>query len=131
MTWLEFQDLLSKTPVFNNSVDVKAVAPDAEGLYLIGNTLFDPRDNTKLYAIKVGTSTCLQRRMKEYRISNPLVFHIDYLLNSYRPAILERECHEQLCRLCQYRLPHSEEWYLVTQEQYTEICEKGFAFFFP
>ena len=132
-TWNDLQILYDRVTEFDNVADPKRYdAPKAKGLYLIGNTLFNPITNEQYYLIKVGESSNLHNRMKSYRTTNPMVFHIDYLEwnnKDFSYFDLERECHALLMRIGFVKAKDSTEWFLTTREQYLEICERGFQFF--
>jgi hypothetical protein len=131
--WNEMQDLVDQATEFDNVTDFKRYdAPKSAGLYLVSNTLFNPFTNEQYYLIKVGESTNLYQRMKSYRTTNPMVFHIDFLeWNDKEFSVygLERECHALMLRLGFIKAKDASEWFLVSRERYLEICKKGFAFF--
>lgn len=131
--WNEMQELLAQATEFDNVADPKRyAAPKSTGLYLISNTLFNPFTNEQYYLIKVGESTNLQQRMKSYRTTNPMVFHIDFLEwndKEFDVYDLERECHALMLRLGFVKTKDASEWFLVSREKYLEICRKGFIFF--
>jgi hypothetical protein len=133
MKMMKFEEMakyvayIESFPNFVNEEDVlRFSAPKTQGLYLIGNTLFNPHTEEQFYLVKVGISKNLQSRMKNYNTLNPLVFHIDYYTEC---ELQERQCHHILLENCQSRVDKTEEWFRVSKELYFEICEKGFQFF--
>lgn len=128
MTWDERQSLYLKTPRFTNEANpLGKNFPKASGLYLIGNTAFNPYTNEQLFAVKVGyTGRLLEERMRDYRSTNPLLYNIDYLTDK---SITEYACHEKLLLVCEYIKEGTDEWFLVSKEIYLDICEKGFDWF--
>ena len=114
---------------FDNVNDPKRYsAPKANGVYLIGNTLFNPHTNEQYYLVKVGESSNLYNRMKSYRTTNPMVFHIDFLETPHF-TMLERQCHVLMFKNGFVLNKDTSEWFLVDRETYLEICEKGFKYF--
>jgi hypothetical protein len=130
-----------------NPLGNRAVIPKAGGLYLIGNTIFNPLTNEQFFLVKVGMSTNLYDRMKNYSTSNPMMFHIAYkVINdgtdySKQPSYsrrnaqgkyiksIEEKYHKAMeaHRFCHFE--YAQEWFLVSKETYMEICEKKFDFF--
>lgn len=122
-------DLFNTIPMFENNENPRRFsAPKTEGLYLIGNTIFNPITREEFYLVKVGTSTNLKSRMSGYRTQNPLLFHIDFCEKENSP-LSEIECHTILCKSCVTTIEKTFEWFRVERETYFEICEKGFEYF--
>ena len=131
--WYEMQDLRNNSSVFDNFEDEKRYdAPENGGLYCISNTLFNPITEEKFYAVKVGVSKNLTQRMKSYRTTNPMVYHIDFWVedNSKDAEMLERICHAKMIELGFVRLKDAYEWFLVDAKTYILICDLGFQYFF-
>ena len=125
---------LSNTPTFQNLADKKKKEVSSDpGVYLIGETRFNPQNEEKFYLVKVGKSRNLEKRMKQYRVTNPMVYHIDYFPFRYdEPSMygsFENLCGYILASITKGRVDGTEEWYLVNQQDYIEICNKGFNFF--
>lgn len=101
-------------------------APDHKGLYLIGETHFNPFTDEKFYAVKVGKSDrSIASRMSSYNTHNPMLWRIDYRKN---PS-MEQYYQEKLAKVAIARCSHNKEWYFVDRKTYLEICEKGFSYF--
>lgn len=128
----ELQELRENVKTFINIEDTLAFsAPEESGLYLIGNTNFNPFTKEELYFVKVGKSVNLYNRMKTYKTDNPALFHIDYL--ELPREILndnEKMSHIILYENCEEKVQYTEEWVKVSRETYLEICEKKFDYFF-
>ena len=128
--WSAYEALLKDAVEFGNVNDPKRYdAPKASGLYLIGNTLFNPMTNEQYFLVKVGESSNLYNRMRSYRSTNPMVFHIDYLAVKEDVFCLEHECHALMLRMGFVKAKDATEWFLTSRETYLEICERGFEFF--
>lgn len=110
----------------NEENPMRLAAPCEKGLYLIGNTLFNPHTEEKIYVIKVGTSSNLYNRMKGYRTDNPMIFHIDFILED---LALEPLYHLALYKSGGQFMDGCDEWFKVSEEIYLDICEEGFQFF--
>lgn len=129
MAWDERQELYMRVPKFTNEADpLGKNIPRSTGLYLVGNTAFNPYTGEQLFAVKVGyTGRLLEERMRDYRSTNPLLFHIDYCTDR---SISEYACHEKLLTVCNSLKEGTSEWFLVSKEIYLDICAKGFKWFF-
>lgn len=123
------------TPIFQNFADKKRKEVSSNpGVYLIGETRFNPQNEEKFYLVKVGKSKNLEKRIKQYRVTNPMVYHIDYFPFKYDEpqeyGAFEDLCGYILASITKGRVEGTAEWYLVNQQDYAEICNKGFSFFF-
>lgn len=130
-----------------NPLGNRAVIPKQAGLYLVGNVVLNPISGEVYYLIKVGMSANLYDRMKSYSTSNPMMFHIDYLiieddtdydkiptykrttLKSRKIKPIEEQYHKAMEDLNFTHFEYAQEWFLVSQETYLEICAKKFGFF--
>lgn len=120
--------------------------PQSGGLYLVGNTAFNPITAEQFFMVKIGMSTNIYNRMRNYATSNPMMFHIDYrtvpardyvMFPKYeRTTAMKRDIEQYEARyhramedkgFCHFE--YCNEWYLVSKEVYMEICEKGFDYF--
>ena len=52
--------------------------PHKNGLYLLGQTFFNPITDEKFYWVKVGTATDLKRRRSDYNTHTAMIWDIDY-----------------------------------------------------
>jgi hypothetical protein len=129
-TFIEWERYMEQFPVFTNEEDpLGKTAPSQSGLYLIGNTLFNPITEQHFYLVKVGISNNLKTRMRGYRTTNPLLFHIDYYTFTGENDLLENACHKILLENCESRIDRTSEWFIMSKESYLEICRKGFEYF--
>lgn len=132
MTALELFNLQQKAPVFNNDSDsLRLTPPSNPGIYIVGNTLFNPYTNEEFYLVKVGMSKNIKERMKSYCTSNPLLFHIDYVEteNVQMAAKFEIQCHAVLYSICSMICERSMEWVRVNKDVYIDICNQGYNYF--
>lgn len=118
-------------PIFTDGYNAHPVESDS-GLYLIGSTYFDPKHPDRLYYwIKVGLSSNLEKRIKGYRSHNPMVWVADTItFDVMEMGQMEQYCHIMLSDIAYGIARDTEEWFIVTAEQYNEICSKGFSYFF-
>lgn len=114
----------SAKPSFNDGINYDT--PEEDGLYFIGETHFNPYTREEFYWVKIGMSTKLNRRMKEYDTHNPMLWRIDYKIGS---AAEERIYHQQLGQKAIAKCNHNDEWFLVDRNTYLAMCEKGFSYF--
>ena len=130
-----------------NPLGNREVIPKQGGLYLVGNVALNPVTGEVFHLVKVGMSANLYDRMKNYSTSNPMMFHIDYLIieddvdyskvPSYKRTTLkgrkikpiEEQYHKAMENLNFARCEYAKEWFVVSKETYHEICAKKFNFF--
>jgi hypothetical protein len=111
----------------------KEYIPHRGGLYLVGNTVFNPITGEQYFMIKIGMSTNIYNRMRGYSTDNPMMFHIDYKLidcgNAEYIKDIEEQYHKAMMarKFCHFE--YSQEWFIVDKKTYMEICEKKFDFF--
>ena len=108
----------------------KKISKDpVRGLYLIGQTAFNPDTNEQFCWLKVGKTTNAESRFLAYRTSNPCVFYIDWLPVRGKNILKNNEetCHIILQIIS--KNTHRAEWFQVPQEIYLKICDAGFTHF--
>ena len=98
--------------------------PREGGLYLIGQTFFNPITDERFYWLKVGEAADLKRRRREYNTTTAMIWDIGYYQGK---DLTEFGCHEKLKEICLHR--HADEWFSVSREDYLKICENGFEWF--
>jgi len=98
--------------------------PSKEGLYLIGQTNFNPHTKEEFYWIKVGWGGNLSTRRRQYNTYTAMIWDIGYCVDN---QISEYKCHEKLLKIALHR--HADEWFSVSRENYLKICEQGFEWF--
>lgn len=110
--------------IFNDGINYNT--PNYKGLYLIGETHFNPFTKEEYYLIKIGKSDSqLSTRMRSYNTHNPMLWRIDFR----RTPSLEREYQDKLANLAIAKCSHNKEWFFVSREIYLDICAKGFNYF--
>lgn len=99
------------------------------GLYLIGTINYDIRNGKVLYFVKVGKSTNLKRRIKEYDTHNPFMVKIGYK-NIEKEKLDEKEklCHDKLKEVG--FTVFSDEWFCVSETVFYKIYNRKWKFFF-
>lgn len=97
------------------------------GLYLIGQTTFNPITDEKRYWVKVGKTTAAKSRINQYLTHAADIYFIDWHCQT-KKWLNDNEnfCHSQLGLKA---IDRRTEWFRVTEKTYFEICEKGFKFF--
>jgi len=115
---------MAKKKGFDDGIDYNV--PACDGLYLIGETHFNPHTDEKFYWVKVGKATNLAERFRQYNTCNPMLFRIDFNTNGYNK---EKFYHAKLAAICINKCNHNSEWFLVDRDTYLNICEKGFSYF--
>lgn len=97
------------------------------GLYLVGSTYFNPYTDEKFYWIKVGKSTDLKKRMKQYATHNPMLWKNCFIPVSVKNLdTAESLCHAVLKHVALKKAENTNEWFQVDKETYLNICETGF-----
>ena len=100
-----------------------------QGLYFIGMVGYNPVTLEKSYLVKIGKSSDIGNRMKQYMSMNPMLYHNHCSLGVPRTGTLnnyERNCHAFLAENCIKRPTGSSEWFYVTEENYMKFCDKFF-----
>lgn len=119
-------DLFS-IPRFNDGIDreTERAYKKITGLYFIGEVTANPITNELFYWVKIGYSSNLASRTRNYDTHCPTTWRIDFCGD----GDLEGYYHELLGTCCLDRATGSEEWFRVDAETYFEMCEKGFDYF--
>lgn len=122
-----------RTPleIFDDGYTVPEI-PEGSGLYLVGSVYIDPRTKRIYYWIKVGmSSVSLDKRLKSYRSENPMVWIADTMeVDVDDVGRMEHECHIMLSDVAYGIARNTEEWFIVDENTYFEICNKGFEYFY-
>lgn len=115
--------------------------PAKSGIYILGQTAFNPETEQKYYMIKVGLASDLYVRLKQYACYNPCFWIIDAIPIEKGYHEIEEKCHsileilefgaiswynQQIETCCH---SHSTEWYSVTEDTYHIICTYGYYAF--
>ena len=103
-------------------------AKEELGLYLVGSTFFNPHTKEEFYWIKVGKSTNIAKRMKNYATHNPMLWKQSFYYCETKEEMDRKEhyCHKMLENV---DLAHTTEWFQVSRETYLEICDTEWNFF--
>lgn len=115
---------IPKNNILEDGIDYDA--PSINGLYFVGNTVFNPITHEEFYWVKIGMSSNLRKRMNGYNSCNPMMWRIDYKPEA---ELEENYYHYKLNQICLARNGHNDEWFLVDRETYFEMCNKGFSYF--
>lgn len=109
---------------------INYAVPREAGLYFIGETHFNPYTKEEFYWVKIGLSTNLAKRMKQYDTHCPMLWRIAFKTNLHKCLEIEEEYyHDRLKEIAVAGCNHNEEWFLVNRETYLEMCDKGFSYF--
>lgn len=103
-------------------------APEAEGLYFVAGTRYDPEEDKILWLLKIGRSKFIKGRMCDYNTNNPLMWRIGFLTGQ-DAFEAERDYQKALAKFAYAKTRGSQEWFLVTKEVYDVACKKGFKMF--
>lgn len=122
---------LLKDVFWNDENPLRLSAPSNPGVYLVGNTLFNPHTHEEIYLVKIGRSSNLKSRMKTYQTDNPGMFHIAFLKakSNDHSKQLETVLHNLLWHYCEATVHGCNEWFKVNRDTYLSICEEKFDFF--
>ena len=117
-------------PTLDTGIDY-SVLPDASGIYLLGDTRFNPHTDAKFCSVKGGLASNLRSRIKEqYLTHNPMPYLIGYLeVPSDYMKRVEDQIHYALRRVATYRYGTNKEWYELPSDIYMDICAKQFDWF--
>lgn len=100
------------------------------GLYLIGNTYFNPLTKEEFYWVKVGQSTDIAKRLRNYRQHNPMVWVQNILeLPIDELDFAESICHYELSKVSEEIGKNTREWFRVSRETYLKICTEEWNYF--
>ena len=113
---------------FDDGIDFNL--PEKSGLYMIGETTFNPYSNEKLFGIKVGKGKNLKQRIRSYKTCGSTPFVCDYLLVPEDKLDYAENMIQNVLRLrCIALNGHNDEWFYFNEKTYLQICEKGFSYF--
>ena len=100
------------------------------GLYLIGQTNFNPFTNEHFYYLKIGKSTDIRSRMKKYNTHNPCFWKADFLICRRNDIHFAESFFQRQLKDLSLAPTLSAEWFQVSREVYLSICERGFNTFY-
>lgn len=123
-----FEDFdLSAVPRFEDGIDreTEKAFKKIEGLYFLGEVTMNPLTKEILYWVKIGYSSNLSSRIRNYDTHCPTTWRIDFC----EDGALEMYYHKLLGACCLDRAAGNEEWFRVDEQTYFKMCEKGFSYF--
>ena len=92
------------------------------GIYFIGDIKYDPLYG-KMFYVKIGSSSNVGKRLKQYRTYNPAFYHDCCALACKRYERAETICQNYLSMKCKFVPYYTSEWYIVDEETYWELCK--------
>ena len=92
------------------------------GLYLIGDTSFNPFTKEVEYWVKVGKTKDASKRFSTYRTSSPCLYYLDWI--ETRQLSYEKKYHEILSSMSSKT--HRSEWFKVNESLYFKLFTRGF-----
>ena len=97
---------------------------DGSALYFLGMMCMNP-DGKEYYLVKVGSSNNIARRIKDYAVTNPMIYHDNISLPCDEDELKEKEynCHKYLASMAYAIAQNSYEWFYVTKENYFLLCK--------
>lgn len=107
-------------------------AYEGSALYFLGMMSFNP-EGKEYYLVKIGSSNNIGRRIKDYAVTNPMIYHDNIFLPCEESQLKEKEynCHKYLASMAYAIAQNSNEWFYVTKENYFLLCDmfKDITFF--
>lgn len=117
-------------PTLDTGIDY-SILPAASGIYLLGDTRFNPNTDAKFCSVKGGLASNLRSRIKEqYLTHNPMPYLIGYLeVPADYMKKVEDQIHYALRRVATHRYGTNKEWYELPKDIYMDICAEQFDWF--
>ena len=117
-------------PTLDTGIDY-SILPAASGIYLLGDTRFNPNTDAKFCSVKGGLASNLRSRIKEqYLTHNPMPYLIGYLeVPADYMKKVESQIHYALRRVATHRYGTNKEWYELPSDIYMDICAEQFDWF--
>lgn len=117
--------------------EIDETIPHGAGVYILGQTAFNPYTHQEYYLLKVGMGKDIYKRLKAYSTHNPAFWIIDTYETDEKDA---KWWEEQMHNVLFYNFPqgesietvcniHSTEWTSVSREVYLAVCEYGYNAF--
>ena len=92
------------------------------GLYLIGDTSFNPFTKKVEYWVKVGKTKDASKRFSTYRTSSPCIYYLDWI--ETRQLSYEKKYHKILSSMSSKI--HRNEWFKINESLYFKLFTRGF-----
>ena len=124
----DFEDFdLSSVPRFDDGIDreTEKAFRNVEGLYFLGEITLSEDGNEVLYWVKIGFSSNLRGRMRNYDTHCPSVRRFDFCGDGE----LEDYYHKLLGVCCLDRASSNDEWFRVDKKTYFKMQKQGFSYF--
>lgn len=107
------------------------------GLYFVGMVGTNPLTGENYYLAKVGSAENISKRIKQYAVCNPMIYHNNCILPVHdrkRRAELEKAYHAKMANESIGYAQNSQEWFYFTKEQYMKFCNQfatieGFSYY--
>ena len=130
----EFEKILSigfNKPLIDLDDGINYNAPEYCGLYLVGETHFNPTNMDLFYCVKVGKAVNIKKRLDSYNTHCPMLYRIDFKQYNTEMLAYQAESYyqEKLKKVAIASNNHNQEWVFVDRETYLKICKKGFSYF--
>lgn len=96
---------------------------EGSALYFLGMMCTNP-DEKEYYLVKIGSSNNIARRIKDYAVTNPMIYHDNIFLPCEESELKRKEynCHKYLASMAYAIAQNSNEWFYVTKENYFLLC---------
>lgn len=123
--WMPKADFIRDMPVLD--MPCATETDNRAGLYFLGMGGRNPITEQDYYLVKVGRAQNVAERIKQYAITNPMVYttHCIYPVDNGREEAvrLERVAHETIAKLAYARAQNAREWFYVDKETYMMLCQ--------
>lgn len=97
---------------------------DKPGIYLMAQIIRNLEDNQSFYAIKVGKSSNLRKRVNSYKGMNPGCICID-IMECQDYDRREKIFQEKIIEFGGYLCAGGREWFSIPKENFDKVLEKG------
>ena len=93
-------------------------------LYFISMMCVNP-EGKEYYLVKIGAAKNANKRIREYAVTNPMIYNNDIILPCKENELKEKEynCHKYLASMAYAIAQNSYEWFYVTKENYFLLCQ--------
>lgn len=118
-----FNDIDEEERVYDiNCLTIDPYKEAFPGLYFVGDIKYDPHYG-KIFLVKCGGSNDVGERMKQYATHNPMFFHDYTSLPCDNWRVKEKIVQMFLKNIAIGRPPVSREWFIVSEENYFQLCQ--------
>ena len=132
MKWAEcFKKKAIMKRLIEEEKQTKSEVRSENGLYLVSNVCYNPISKNTVYVIKVGIASDISKRMSQYKSTNPMLNHIDFVygFSKEQGRAIEKAYHELMKELSYKQIEVTAEWFEVEESKYFNILNKGFGYF--